>query len=838
MEHEVIKYWSTEISNVFQNLNSSPEGINSEEAQLRLNKYGENCIESKEKISSFILLLNQFKNPIIIILLIATAISASTGEIVDSVIITAIIFISAILSFLQEYSANNAMEALNSNIQIKAMVLRDNDTVKIPANEVVPGDILILSAGSLIAADGAIIECLDFSVNQAILTGESISTEKRPGIVNEESSLDQRFNCVYMGTNVQYGSAKVLVTATGENTEYGKIAQHLERKQPETEFEKGVRHFGYLLSEMMFILTIAVFFINVLFHKPAIDSLLFSVALAVGLTPQLLPAIISITLSKGSKIMAKEGVIVKRLSSIENFGSMDILCTDKTGTLTKGSMQLDGAVDAKGVESDNVFNLAYRNAFFQTGLENPLDNAIEEHKKINTDTIKKINEIPYDFTRKRLSVIINENNEYIMITKGALNKILPICSHVQLGEDIKQLDENALNNINELYVKWSNLGMRVLGISKKNVILKDSYDSADETGMIFAGFLLFMDPPKEDVKQTILDLAENSVELRIITGDNKFVAMHIAESVGIDATNVLTGSDLLKINNEALLNLVEKTTIFAEVDPNQKERIILALKKRKHVVGYMGDGVNDVLALHAADIGVSVDTAADVAKESADFVLLEKSLKVLNRGIELGRTTFENTMKYILITTSANFGNMFSMAGASLFMKFLPLLPKQILLINFLTDFPAITIVSDDVDKDVLKYPRRWDIKFIRNFMFIFGFISSLFDYIAFGVLLLLFNANERLFQSSWFMLSIITELMVLLIMRTRKPFIKSKPAPLLLLSIVGMGLTTVFITYFPIGAIFDLEPIPLKILITLLGIISLYILATEIGKYAFYNKQ
>lgn len=703
MRKNDINYWSLSSSDVIQYLKSSLIGLSSEEAELRLKKYGYNSITEQKKTTTLILLINQFKNPIIIILLIAITISALTGELVDSLIILAIVAISAILSFLQEYSASNVIAELRAQVQLKTMVLRDGKPVEIPSSNVVPGDIILLSAGCLIPADGLIIENIDFFVNQSILTGESIPTEKMMGIVSEDASLGERSNCIFMGTNVQGGSAKAIIVETGGCTEFGQIAEQLQHNSPETDFEFGIRHFGYLLSQIMLILTLAVFAINVFLHKPAIDSLLFSVALAVGITPQLLPAIISITLSKGSKIMAKEGVIVRKLTAIEDFGSMDVLCTDKTGTLTEGVVHLDGAVDIAGITSDTVFNLAYTNARFQTGLVNPLDKAILSYREIDISNFKKQGEIPYDFIRKRLSVIARKDEQCIMITKGALNSILEICSYVQIDSDTKPMECSILKNLNQLYSDWSNQGIRVLGLAKKIISLNDDYTPEDEKDMVFIGFILFLDPPKADVKQTINDLAENGVQLRIITGDNKLVAVHIAEAVGIKVTNVLTGAELMKLSNEALWNVVETTNVFAEVDPNQKERIILALKKRKHVVGYMGDGINDIPALHAADVSIAVDTAVDVAKESANFVLVEKNLKVLNRGIELGRTTFETTLKYILITTSANFGNMFSMAGASLFMPFLPLLPKQILLINFLTDFPAITIANDTVDVETLK---------------------------------------------------------------------------------------------------------------------------------------
>jgi P-type Mg2+ transporter len=833
-----IKYWSLTLDAVLQLFHSKEEGLTSEDAASRLKKNGENTIQEQKKNSQLVLFLNQFKNPIIIILIIATAISAATGEWIDASIILLIILASAVLSFFQEYSASNAIEELRLKVQIKSVVLRDGKSVEIPSKELVTGDIVKLSSGSLVPADGLVLESLYFFVDQSILTGESVPAEKMTGVVAPDASMEERTNCVLMGTNVHSGSATVLITGTGKNTEFGQIAESLTLRPPETEFERGVRHFGYLLTQIMLILTLAVFAINVIFQRPAIDSLLFSVALAVGITPQLLPAIISITLSKGSRIMAKEGVIVRRLNAIENFGSMDVLCTDKTGTLTEGAIRIDGAADAEGQNSDKVFRLAYLNASLQTGMANSLDEEISRAKNIDISKVKKLGEIPFDFTRERLSVIVQDESEPVLIVKGAFNSILNICSHIQIEGAAIEKDDTILAGIKQRYADWSSQGIRVLGVAQKPVPRQEKYRIEDEDEMVFMGFLLLFDHPKGDVSKTIADLAHNGVSLRIITGDNKLIAMHIAEAVGLNVGGVLTGDELMRLSDEALWSRIETTNIFAEVDPNQKERIILALKKKSHVVGYMGDGINDAPALHAADVSISVDNAVDVAKQSADLVLIEKSLEVLNRGIILGRTTFGNTLKYILVTTSANFGNMFSMAGASLFLPFLPLLPKQILLLNFLSDFPAITIANDTVDAEILAKPRRWDIKFLRDFMFTFGFISSVFDYLTFAVLLIGFKAQQEVFQSSWFTLSLLTELLVLMVMRTQKPFYKSKPAPILLYSSILVGVFTLVLPYLPLHELMNIEPVNPLILFSLFAISGLYIIVTEIAKHYFYRAK
>jgi P-type Mg2+ transporter len=831
-----VKYWAMSAEDALSSLQSDPSGLTDTEAALRLRQYGENTIRAKGKTGPVLLFLDQFKNPIMLILILATAISGLTGDWLDSLIIMAIIIASVILSFLQEYSASHAIEELRSRIQLQSTVLRQGKPVEIPTHLLVPGDVILLSAGSLIPGDGLILRCDDFFVNQSILTGESFPVEKSTSAVAESATLADRANFIFTGTNVYSGSATALITQTGANTEFGRIAKHLTLRPPENEFERGVRRFGYLLTQIMLILTLIVFAINVIFHKPAIDSLLFSVALAVGITPQLLPAIINITLAKGSRTMAKEGVIVRRLTAMENFGSMDVLCTDKTGTLTEGIVRLDNAADTEGKSSEHVFQLAYLNSSLQTGLVNSLDKAIMADHELDISSFTKLDEIPYDFSRKRLSIIVKDGRECRMITKGALSHMIDICSQVEIDSSIQPLDKIILDRIEKRFETWSDQGYRVLGVAQKAVPVKDKYPIADEQAMVFMGFLLFYDPPKADAGQTIADLENLGIQLRIITGDNQLVALHTANQVGLKVRSPLTGAKLMDLSDEALWNVIETTNLFTEVDPNQKERIILALKKKNHVVGYMGDGINDAPALHAADVSISVNSAVDIAKEAADFVLLVKSLDVLKRGIELGRVTFANTIKYINITTSANFGNMFSMAGASLFMPFLPLLPKQILLINFITDFPALTLAGDSVDPEMESRPHRWNIKSIRNFMFTFGLISSVFDYLTFAVLLIGFHLQEEAFQSGWFVLSILTELMVLLVMRTQKPFFKSKPAPVLFYSSISVAVFTLLLPYLPVHDILNIAPIPPAILLSLLGIAALYIITTEIAKHYFFR--
>jgi Mg2+-importing ATPase len=640
-----------------------------------------------------------------------------------------------------------------------------------------------------------------------------------------------------MGTSVRSGTARALIVRTGAATVYGGIADQLRLRPPETEFERGIRRYGYLLTQIMLLLVLLVFAANVFLAKPPVESLLFAIALAVGMSPELLPAIISVTLAKGARDMAARGVIVRRLNAIENFGSMDILCTDKTGTLTEGVMALDGALDLAGRSSSAVLRDGYLNASLQTGLANPLDDAIvarAERDAIDISTCHKLDEIPYDFVRKRLSVVVQDaGGERVLISKGALATVLETCDRVLDVAGVIPMDDVHRARIGELYAGWSARGYRVLGVARKSVASQDRYTRDDERSLVFTGFLVFLDPPKAGVRETLASLGRLGVQLKVISGDNRLVASHLAESVGLRADRMLSGSELNALGDEALWHMAEQTDLFVEVDPNQKERIILALKKTGHVVGYLGDGINDAPALHAADVGISVDQAVDVAKEAADFVLLEHDLDALRQGIEEGRITFANTLKYIAITTSANFGNMLSMAAASLFLPFLPLLAKQILLNNFLSDFPAMSIAGDNVDPEMVERPRRWDIRSVRNFMVVFGLVSSVFDFVTFGVLLYAFNASVELFRTGWFIESLLTELVIALVVRTSRPLYRSKPAPLLLLSTVSVMILALALPYLPFAQYFGFVHLPVDVLGALLAITLLYAVASEIAKHA-----
>ncbi len=841
-ESPQVAYWSVAPEQLLTSLKTTENGLQQADAEQRLKQYGQNTISTQKQATALRLLLKQFKSPLVLILIVAAIISAVVGEWVDASLVLAIVLGSTILGFVQEYTAGNAVEKLRAQVTVKTSLLRDGEPQSLRSELTVPGDVAMLSAGNLIPADGIVLEAKDFFVNQAVLTGETFQVEKTPAPVAANASLAERTNCVFMGTSVGSGTAKVLIVETGKATVFGQVAEHLELRPPETEFERGIRQFGNMLTYFMLVMVVIVLAVNVFLAKPVLDSLLFALALAVGLTPELLPAIISITLSYGAQHMAKRGVIVRRLNAIENLGSMDTLCTDKTGTLTQGIVSLDGATDTQGQPSPDVLHYAYLNAHYQTGLSNPLDVAIQDAAKkaeVDISGDQKVDEIPYDFIRKRLSVVTADaKGKHMLITKGALANVLDVCTTVQAGEKTQILDSKSRSDIEKRFSDWSEKGFRVLGLATKPVEARTGvYSPEDEKGLNFDGFLLFFDPPKPDVAQVIVDLAKRGVEIKIITGDNQKVARHVAEAVNLPLKGVLTGSQLNDLKDEALWHLVGRTTLFAEVDPNQKERIILALKKTRHVVGYMGDGINDASALHAADVGISVDTAVDVAKEAADFVLLKQDLDILRQGIDEGRVTFANTLKYILTTISGNFGNMFSMAGASLLLSFLPLTAPQILLNNFLSDIPTTTIAGDNVDPEMVAKPHRWNNKFIRNYMVLFGLVSSIFDFLTFGILLFVFHVSTKEFQTGWFIESLMTELVIALVIRTRHVFFRSRPGKYLLLTSLGFIALTLVIPYLPFISVFGFIPLPAPLMLALIGLTSLYVVATELAKKYFYSR-
>ncbi len=828
-------FWSTSIEQQLMLLNSSLNGLKQNIAQDRLKHYGANQLNAKKQTSTLKLFIAQFKNSIILILLFATGLSFYLNQKVDAAIILTIIFISGSLGFWQEKGAANAIKDLLAIVQITVCVLRDNKPLEISSEKLVPGDIIHLKAGDIIPSDCLLISSENLYIDEALLTGESYPVEKQPGVLKTNTPLSQRTNTLWMGTHVQSGCGTALVIKTGQSTEFGEISLRIKQKAPETEFERGVRRFGYLLMEVTLILVILIFAINVYLAKPIVDSFLFALALAVGLTPQLLPAIISVNLAHGAKRMAAQKVIVKQLASIENFGSMNVLCADKTGTLTEGTVHLKGTLDINANPSIKVNRLAYLNSFYETGFNNPIDEAIRNYKDFDVQKVQKLAEIPYDFYRKRLSLLIKDQDETLLVTKGALSNVLDICKTAE-SIDGAIISIDAVREQIELnYAQFSQEGLRTLGVAYKKCPAQTTLTNQDESELCFLGFLTFFDPPKENCSRTIQQLRDLGVTLKIITGDNHLVAATVSKQLGLADHEVLTGPEIHKMSDLALMNQVADVDLFAEVEPNQKERIILALKKAGFVVGYMGDGINDVSALHAADVGISVDSAADVAKETAQIVLLEKDLGVLVQGVKEGRVTFANTLKYVFMATSSNFGNMFSMAGASLFLPFLPLLPKQILLTNLLTDFPEMTIASDNVDAEMIAQPRGWDIKFIRKFMVTFGLVSSIYDYMTFGLLMLL-NVSPEEFRTAWFTESVLSASLIVFVVRSSHAFFKTKPSIYLSLATLSIVLTTIGLPYTPLAELIGFVPLPLKLIALITLIVSLYLLTAEVAKHFFYK--
>lgn len=830
-------FWTLPLPELLQQLETSSEGLASEEAHQRLIRFGANHLRRKSPLREGVLLLSQFKSPIVLILLSAAGLSAFLGNPTDAFIILVIVLVSGFLGYWQERGASHAVERLLAVVRLTAEVVRDGTIHEIATNEIVPGDILLLSAGAGVPGDCRVLESKDLFVDEATLIGETYPIEKTAGVFAPDTPLNQRTNCVWMGTHIISGSGRAVVVRTGKNTEFGGISQRLTLRPPETEFERGVRRFGYLLLEVTLVLVMAIFAINVALARPVLDAFLFSMALAVGLTPQLLPAIISINLAHGAKRMARQKVIVKRLAAIENFGSMNVLCCDKTGTLTEGVVRLHSAIDADGKENERVLFHAYLNAVFESGFLNPIDEAIRRHRVFDVSGYRKLDEEPYDFVRKRLSIFVAHGGRRIMITKGSLPSVLSICSSVELADGSPVGMDGMRDSLLQRFADLSSSGYRVIGIASRDHAGESKITKDHECDMTFLGFLVLYDPPKAGIAETLASLKGLGVSFKLVTGDHHLVAAHLNEQIGLSSSRMVKGGDLRQMSDEALLAQVNGVQIFAEVEPNQKERIILALKKAGNVVGYSGDGINDASALHAADVGISVDSAVDVAKEAADIVLLDKDLSVLVDGVREGRVTFANTLKYVFMATSANFGNMFSMAGASLFLTFLPLLPKQILLTNVLTDIPEMAIATDRVDEELIQRPRRWDIRFIKKFMLTFGLVSSVFDYLTFAALLFVMNAGTEQFRTGWFVESVISAAMIVLVIRTRRPFFHSRPAKGLFFATIAIVAVTLALPFTPLGRIFGLAPLPVSFLAVLSGIVALYMISTEVVKKLFYAR-
>ncbi len=835
---------------------TSEAGITSQEAQNRLEQYGPNELAKRKKHSAIVQFLMNFKSPLVIILLVAGLISGVLGEIANTIIIYTIVFLSVFLDFYQESKAEKAAETLKEKVTTTATVLRDGLKKEIKLRDVVPGDVIYLAAGDVAPADGRVITAKDLFVNQSALTGESFPVEKTPlPLKGQGVSISEWTNYLFMGTSIVSGTATALVVRTGGTTEYGKIAKKLVEAAPETEFEKGIKSFGFLIMQVTILLVLFVFLINALLHPDTngiLQALLFSVALAVGLTPELLPMIITVNLSRGAIAMSKKGVIVKRLASIENFGSMNVLCTDKTGTLTENKITLVLHVDAEGKDDNKVLLYSYLNSYFQTGLKSPLDEAILNHEEQDISGYQKIDEVPFDFVRRRVSVVVEKERERFFIAKGAPEEIFKVCSYVEISGLAVDMTEEFRKRSEQKYLDLSSEGFRVLGVAYRKLREeKTVYSVNDESDMVFLGFVAFLDPPKETAKQSLKLLSNAGIDLKILTGDNELVTRKACEQLGFEIKGVVLGSEIAQMNNEALARVVEDANVFARVTPVQKDRIINLLKSNGHVVGFMGDGINDAPSLKTSDVGVSVDNAVDVAKESADIILLKNDLTVLAEGVLEGRKTFGNTMKYIMMGVSSNFGNMFSVAGASLILPFLgfdflPMLPIQILLNNLLYDMSQSTITTDNVDPEYVEKPKRWDIGYIRSFMVSLGPVSSVFDFLTFFIMLFIFFPlfpslpHASLFQTAWFIESLATQTLVIFVIRTRKsPFWKSKPGKWLTLSSVGIVAVALLIPYTILGDLyFSFVDPPLLFFAFLITLVGSYLVLAEIVKRWFFKRH
>lgn len=779
-------------------------------------------------MTEVVLLLRQFRSPIILILLAVACLSVALGEIVDASIVISIVLVSGVLGFYQERGAVRAIEALAKSVRVHADVMRDGKETEIAVSRVVQGDVVVLRVGDIVPGDGRVLSANQLFMNEAALTGENHPRNKTVGIAGTGSRIVERTNCVYFGTHVASGEGTVVIAGTGRDTEFGRIAEHVAEQHVPTSFERGITAFGYLLMQATAVLVTAIFFFNLVLHRPVIDSLLFSLALAVGLTPQMLPAIITLSLSRGAVVMAGQHVIIKRLDAIEDVGSLDVLCTDKTGTLTVGSVGLHGAINIVGTEDEYVRSLAWWNARLQKGFLNPIDGAIiDSGTPIGIDRCLR-GELPFDFHRKRLSVLVSDGDESLLVTKGAVESILGCCTEA-MSDDHRSIPlVEAMPKLLQLYESLSGRGLRVLGLARRSLPRDTDFSLACESEMTFVGFLTFADPPKPGTSESLTTLARLGVSVRIVTGDNVHAARHIADAVGIGTQDLLTGPEIASMTDEQLQSAVERVFVFAETDPIDKERVVQAYSALGHTVGFLGDGINDAPALHAADVGISVDSAVDVAKQSADLVLLDKNLMVLASGIEQGRRVFVNTLKYVNVTTSANFGNMLSLALASVFLPFLPLLPFQILLLNFLSDVPGMTIATDRVDREQLEHPHHWDMHRVRRFMIVFGLVSTVFDMMTFGVLRVVFDADATLLRSGWFVESTFTELAVMLVLRTRRSWWKSRPSNALLTASIAVGVITLVLPYSPLSRNLALQSLPRNVLLGMIVITIVYVVTTE----------
>lgn len=832
---------------VYQSLESGEQGLSEQEAQRRLKTCGLNELPT-HRLSTAQVVFRQLKNPLFVILVACAVIAWRYSEDPkQAIIILAMIALSVVLGFYNEYKAEKIVENLRENVSIKAVVTRDGKACQIDSKLLVPGDLVTVYVGDISPADIRLVRSKELQADEATFTGESFPVEKTSEHLSLVSPMPQQLiNYLFMGTVVSHGSGQGVVVSTGKDTYLGSISRSLTRPHPETEFQRGIRQYGNMLMTLTFALSVGIFALNALVGHKLIDSLLFSLAVAVGLVPELMPAIVTVSLARGASRMAKVKVIVKRLVSIEDFGNMDVLCTDKTGTLTEGKISLH-AYQSLGEKDDQrllPYSLLCNSAAVgDTIVGNPMDTAIWEYakkgnKEQNALSYVKVDEIPFDYQRRIMSVVVKNDGESILISKGAPESIFARCTHADLSGRIEPLEE-VQDAINVKFFHLSQLGYRLLAIASRQIDNKASYSVEDEKNLTLLGFLIFTDPAKKDAHDAIDKLKDMGVEVKILTGDNELVAKTICDELKVSVKKIVVGSDLVQMSWTQVKKIVEETTIFARITPEQKLDIIKALKENGHVVGFGGDGVNDAPALYEADVGISVDTAVDVAKQAADIVLLEKDLRVMADGIIEGRKIFGNTMKYILMGTSSNFGNMFSAAVASVFLPFLPMLPMQILFMNLLYDVANMTLPTDNVDEEYTKYPKRWDIGFVRKYTLFFGPFSSLYDFLTYGIMLFIFGAvaNPALFQSGWFVESFWTEVLVIFVIRTRRiPFLTSRPGKWLILLTLGCVAFGTILPFTVLGNVLGFTALPPEYWALLILMVATYLVLVDAGKVFFYK--
>ena len=831
--------WKEPADRLLVRLATTPAGLDTAEAQSRLTTYGPNDAATVKRSPLWLQFLARFRNPLVIILLVASGLSAATGDVASFFIVVTIVTISMTLDFVQEVRAQNAVEALRRSVAVQATVRRDGASLSVPIDQLVPGDIVELIAGDLVPADSRLLESRDLFVNQALLTGEPYPAEKQASdaALGAENPAGAS-NAVFAGTSVISGTATIVICRTGGRTALGHLATSLAEKPPATAFAVGIRRFGMLIMRLTVLMVLFVLVVNISFHRPVLELLMFALALAVGLTPELLPMIVTVTLARSAMELSKRKVIVKRLSAIHDLGAMNVLCTDKTGTLTEATIKLVRAIDGRGAESQRAYAYAYVNSQFETGMKSPLDEAILAAHPFDMTGWRKIDEVPFDFERRRVSVLVEHDAKRRLIVKGAPEDLLRLSGRYEDADGEEQpLDAETRRAFEATLDALGAQGFRALGIASRMV--DGSHETAaitDESDLVFSGFAVFLDPPKASAGATIQAMAAAGISVKVLTGDNELVTRHVFAEIGVPVTGVLTGDALTHLSDEALIGQLPRVNLFCRVNPQQKLRILLALKRLGHVVGFMGDGINDAPALHAADVGISVDGAADVARAAADLILLEHDLSVVREAVVDGRSTVQNVSKYVLMGSSSNFGNMFSMAGAALFLPFLPMLPIQILLNNLLYDVSEIAIPFDRVDPEATARPVKWDVKLIERFMLVFGPVSSIFDFLTFYALLHLFGAGEALFQTGWFIELITTQVLVVFAIRTRRRFFRSKPHGFLVAMALGTVAVAIVLPLLPVGRWFGFVAPPPLFFVYLIGATAAYLALVEITKGFFYR--